>query len=210
MCDLPENTTLPSFMEPLKVSKPKDEYTVSAPTYQPMMDIHPNPYGVPKPTNLPNFAGTQPPPPIFSPNQNMALDYSQQPLPSRDYPRETAGYTQDEQIKANYIPPPKINEDFVTKHEMMNRDSWEETRKKKHRLSKLDKFINEFQTPVFLAMMFFLFQLPAFNSFLFRNFSFLSIYTLDGNLNTYGFVFKSLLFGMSYYFSIQLMDYFMD
>jgi hypothetical protein len=218
--DLPANTSMPSFMEPIKIGKPKDEHTVSAPAYQPIMDIHPNPFGISKPTSPPIFSGSgSQPPPIFA--NSMMPEYSQQPrqpyehfdtqpLPSRDYPRETTGYTQDEQIKPNYIPLPKINEDFISKHETMNRESWEDNRKKKHRLSKLDQLINEFQTPVFLAILFFMFQLPTFNTMLFKYFSFLSIYHLDGNLNTHGFIFKSFLFGMFYYLSIQLMDYFSE
>lgn len=181
-----------SFIEPQKILKPRDENILSAPTYQPLIDVHPNPYGVPKPSSLPNFQ-----------SDNMAL-------PSRDYPRETIGHIQDEEIKVDYIPHPKISKDFISQHDRLNKENWEEHRKKKHRLSKLDHLINEFQTPFFLVLLFLIFQLPTVNSLLFKYFSFLSIYNSDGNLNIYGLVFKSVLFGLFYYLSTKTMDYFSE
>jgi hypothetical protein len=190
--------TIPSFMEPVKTRN--EPTSTTAPTYQPMMDIHPNPYGVPKPNSPPNFSSN----PSYEPEQ-------QHYLPSRDIPRETAGYTQDEQIKVNYIPQPKLtNHDFISEQERYTKENWEERRQKKHRLSKLDFLVNEFQTPLFIAILFFLFQLPAFNSFLYKYFSFLSIYGSDGSLNGYGFVFKSFVFGFFYYFSLKFIDYFSE
>jgi hypothetical protein len=214
--DLPEN--MPHFMEPVKVSKPRDENVVSAPTYQPMMDIHPNPYGIPKPATLPNFSGVPPQQNQFDnqPNQQQfeqqqqSFDYPQQMMPSRDYPRDTGFHTQDEQTRVNYIPRPKMTQDFVLENEKANQEKWEDHRSKKHRLSKLDHLINELQTPFLLAILFFIFQLPTFNSLLFRYFSFLSIYSADGSPNSYGFIFKSALFGFFYYAFIKSMDYFSD
>jgi hypothetical protein len=182
------------FMEPIKVSRPRDENVVSAPTYQPMLDIHPNPYGVPKPATLPNFSQESPP----------------TTMPSRDYPRETLGYTQDEQIKVNYIPPSHHPKDFISHHDRANQENWEDHRKKKYRLSKLDHLINEFQTPFFLTILFLIFQLPAFNRLLFKYFSFLSLYHSDGHLNMTGLICKSVLFGLSYYFSLKTIDYFSE
>jgi hypothetical protein len=185
--------TSSNFLEPQKVSRPRDENAVSMPTYQPMMDVHPNPY-IPKPTNIPDFS---------SPDYGV-------PLPSRDYPRETINYLQDEQIKVDYIPPPKITNDFISRNDRLNQENWDEHRQKKHRLSKLDHLINEFQTPFFLTLLFILFQLPMFNSLFFKYFSFLSIHHSDGNLNMYGIVFKAVLYGLSYYFAIKTMDYFTE
>lgn len=191
--DLPENTTMkmPNFMEPIKVSRPRDENNISSPTYQPMLDIHPNPYGVPKPATLPDFTHDQ-------------------QMPSRDIPRETIGYLQDEQIKVNYIPPPNHTNDYISQYTHDNKEKWDNAQKKKYRLSKLDHLINEFQTSFFLILLFLLFQLPTLNSLLFKYFSFLSIYSSDGNLNTYGLVFKSILFGLFYYLSIKTIDYFCE
>ena len=44
-------------------------------------------------------------------NQNYISEeqLQMQRLPSRDIPRDSAGYIQDEQIKPNYIPPAPIS-----------------------------------------------------------------------------------------------------
>jgi len=185
--DLPEITVnLPSFMEPVKTRN--ENNTTSPPPYQPMMNVHPNPYGIPKPDAPPDF---------------------NHPLPPRDYPRETIGYTQDDQTKVDYIPQPKLTHDFIS-HFDSSKENWENHRKQKHRLSKLDQLINEFQTPFFIALLFLMFQMPTVNSLFFKYFSFLSIYGADGNPNMYGLVFKSWLFGLSYYFALKTIDYFSE
>jgi hypothetical protein len=202
--DLPEN--IPSFMEPIKVSRPKDEQMITAPTYQPMNDIHPNPYGIEKPKTIPDFSSGM----MRNNNNQPDYDFMHQQMPSKDYPRETIGYSQDVQTQPNYIPPVKNRGDFVAQHDAINWENWENHRQKKHRVSKMDQIINEFQTPFFLALLFFMFQLTAFNSFIFKNFAFLSIYNMEGTPNQYGYVFKSVLFSLCYYSSIKLMDYFSE
>jgi len=50
----------------------------------------------------------------------------------------------------------------------------------------------------------FLFQLPMINTMIFKKFSFLSIHTNDGNFNFFGLLFKSIMFGTSYYSMYKL------
>lgn len=195
--DLPENTQYGGLAEPIKVSRPREENSISASTtYQPLLDVYPNPYGVPKPATLPNF--------------NESIPAIHHPLPQRDYPRDSIGYTQDEQIKVDYIPQQKLTNDFISQHNRMNQETWDDHRRKKHRLSKLDQLINELQTPFFITLLFFIFQLPSINSLLFKYFSFLSIHNIDTSLNAYGLIFKSLLFGLAYYFCLKTIDYFSE
>lgn len=202
--DLPinENITMgnvPNFgqqqnpFEPIKTrAEPKSIPSIS---YQPMLDVHPNPF-IPKPNAIPDFAHKE----GFT-------------LPSRDMPRETLPFMQDEQIQADYIPreaPRSSHNDYIDHHEKLNREKWEEMRKHKNRQSKIEYFMTEFQTPFCLAILFFIFQLPTFNSLIFKHFAFLSIYQADGNFNFYGFAFKSLMFGFCYYLCISLMDYLIE
>ena len=73
----------------------------------------------------------------------------------------------------------------------------------------MEDVYNEFQTPLLLAVLYFLFQLPFFRKILFNYMPFL--FLQDGNLNINGFLFKSVLFGLIFYIidkSTQLFDNF--
>jgi hypothetical protein len=61
----------------------------------------------------------------------------------------------------------------------------------------IDDMYNEIQTPLLMAVLYFLFQLPFFKKFLFGYFPVL--FSKDGNLNLYGFSFNSVLFGLLFY-----------
>ena len=61
----------------------------------------------------------------------------------------------------------------------------------------LDDMYNEIQTPLLLAVLYFLFQLPFFRKFLFSYFPIL--FSNDGNFNINGFIFSSVLFGLLFY-----------
>jgi hypothetical protein len=120
-------------------------------------------------------------------------------LPSRDVVIDTATYMNDNQIQANYIPMPKLTKDYILDYEENADKNIVEHEKKKHRENLVDEILSELQLPVFVAVLFFLFQLPIVNTLVFKRFSFLSIYSDDGNFNIYGLVFKSLLFGSLFY-----------
>ena len=67
-----------------------------------------------------------------------------------------------------------------------------------------DNVYEEFRIPFFLIFMYFLFQLPFFRNLLRNYFHFL--FQLDGNYNLLGLISVSILYGMVYYFSIQLVS----
>ena len=123
-------------------------------------------------------------------------------LPSRDIPIDTNSVNNDVQIKPNFIPQ-NNSEDYIknseTAEELLNQNSIEETR-----LDTLDMFYNEFQIPLLLATLYFLFQLPIFKKntkklipFLFSN---------DGNLNLNGNIFNSVLFAILFYVLFKLIN----
>jgi hypothetical protein len=58
---------------------------------------------------------------------------------------------------------------------------------------------DEIQTPILIGVLFFLFQVPFLNALMFKYLGFLKIYSDDGNLNLYGLLFKSILFGVVYF-----------
>jgi hypothetical protein len=70
----------------------------------------------------------------------------------------------------------------------------------------LDDMYNEIQTPLLLAVLYFLFQLPFFRKLLFTYIPFL--FSTDGNLNINGFLFTSLLFGLTFYTINKISWYF--
>lgn len=133
----------------------------------------------------------------------------QQRLPSRDMPIDTTLYSQDEKIVANYIPPPATNvsSDYVRDYERTTEKNTREYEEKKNRENKMNDLFNEFQTPIFIMILFFIFQMPVVNASIFKKFAFLSITNEDGNFNFSGLLCKSILFGGIYYYVTKATNY---
>jgi hypothetical protein len=125
-------------------------------------------------------------------------------LPSRDIPRNTEAIMQDPQVQATYIPPASTN-DYITEEED-NEDIINNYNKKEKYGDSLDQLYDEIQIPLLIAVLYFLFQLPIFKRYLYRFFP--ALFSKDGNINLYGFVFTSALFGMLYYFLSKVMTHF--
>lgn len=171
--------------------------------YMPI-NVHPNPYGVSAQNPImqapPQQVATDKQAPYFSEEQLMQMH--KQRLPSRDIPHDTSSHMHDEQVHPNYIPKSHNKEDYVRKHEDMTERNLHEYQDKNKRRHKLDWVLNEMQTPIFIAILFFFYQLPVVNGFL-KKFSFLSIYSADGNFNLNGLLLKSMMFGSMYYSSMK-------
>ena len=124
-------------------------------------------------------------------------------LPSRDIPMVTTSYINDPEVQPNYVPTKNtVYIDNFEKPEEMVQDY-------NRRVSKdnsLDQFYNELQSPLFLSVLYFMFQLPFFKKNLFTYLPFL--FSLDGNYNIYGFLFTSILFGATSYFFNKIFFYF--
>ena len=127
-------------------------------------------------------------------------------LPSRDIPRTTEAITQDPQIQPNYVPPVQPqHQDYIQKDlEMEN--MIENYNRQMRKSDSLDEIYTEIQTPLLLAVLYFLFQLPVFRKFLFQYFPIL--FSKDGNYNIQGFLFTSILFGIIFYFMVKLTHFF--
>ena len=123
-------------------------------------------------------------------------------LPERDIPRENTHLTQDNQTKPNYIP--EGPDDYIKKYQT-NEVVKEVNKKKEESAKNMDFLYEELQTPLIISLLFFLFQLPVVHKTLIKNIP--KLFKNDGNLNTQGYLFNSLLFGSSYYLLIKGINY---
>ena len=203
--DLPiDNTSLPTITN-------NNQAIQTSPTTYTTINPHPNPYGHPPPSvpapPAPEFQGnsgggyvyppSQPAYPGQGPMQQPPL---QNQLPPRDFPKNQDFYNLDEKIHANYIPPsPPLNNDFIRKYEEEKEKEWKKNVEKKCKSNRIDDVIEKTQIPFIVAILYFIFQLPLVNKYIFKYLSFLSIYNADGNFNIYGLCLKSILFGIVFY-----------
>lgn len=127
-------------------------------------------------------------------------------LPSRDIPMTTSGLSNDPQVIPNYVPPPPRNQmDYIRNYEQTS-DMINNYNKNKQYSNSLDDMYNEIQTPLLIAVLYFLFQLPFFKKFLFNYLPFL--FSNDGNYNLNGFLFTSVAFGILFHSLMKATSYF--
>jgi hypothetical protein len=168
--------------------------------YQPL-NIHQNPYGIPEPTDtqLPML------------NQGGGSGgFSGESMQRAPPPMMNRGFTesfQDEQAIPNHVPSAKLTTDYLREYEDRMVKMTDEHQKEKHRKDLIGSLYDEFQTPILIGVLFFLFQIPIINTLMFKYLSFMKIYNDDGNLNLYGLMFKSLLFGLTYFGFVRLTTY---
>ena len=187
------------------------------------INVHPNPYGVsdqnpimnpPEKINSPqqdmmiNNTATQQVPQYLSEEQReMIMPSQQQRLPSRHIQHDTTQYAQDEQVQPNYIPKEPIKRDYVREYEEFTDRNIQKHEKENERNQQIDDILTDLQVPIFVSILYFMFQLPIINAYIFKRFSFLSIHNDDGNFNFYGLVFKSWIFGSIYYFVTKITNF---
>jgi hypothetical protein len=117
-------------------------------------------------------------------------------LQSRDIPMTTTGISNDPYVQPNYVPMQQQNTDYIRNSEQTS-DMIDDYNRSVHQSDSLDDIYNEIQTPLLLAVLYFLFQLPILRKLLFNYMPF--IFSQDGNLNINGLIFKSILFGLLFY-----------
>jgi hypothetical protein len=152
---------------------------LSIPTTYTPINAHPNPY--------------------LSSN-TIEENVQKNPLPSRDIGMDTEHIVNDNRIKANYIPEMDEHNDYVREYDNLTEEKFINHKRKKHRLNLIDDFLNEFQPTIIVFLLYFISQLPLINSFIYNNFTYFVLE--NGNLNNYGFLFKSFLFSIIYYIAI--------
>ena len=178
------------------------------------INIHPKPFG--NSSQMQNLSSSTPPRIQESGSNNMQLTDEQKmmidntpnkKLPSRDIRIEPIQILQDEQTQINYIPPDDLSNDFVLEYEMNKDKKLKSHEQNKHRTRLIDRIFTEIQTPLLIAILFFIFQMPVINKYLFKYFIFLNVYNQDGNLNIYGMLVKSVFFGLLYYLMVMSSEY---
>ena len=125
-------------------------------------------------------------------------------LPSRDMPNTTNHIAQDPHVQPNYVPPPPQDQRDYIQYAEDNHTIEDEYYETKRRDASLDSMYDELQTPLLLAVLFFLFQLPFFKKYLFTYLPML--FLNDGNYNLYGFIFMSIFFAFVYYILNKTMN----
>jgi hypothetical protein len=126
-------------------------------------------------------------------------------LPSRDIPMNTTGHSNDAQVQPNYIPMQERQTDYIKDYEQTS-DMIDNYNRNVKRSNSLDDMYNEIQTPLLLAVLYFLFQLPFFRRFLFSYFPIL--FSNDGNYNINGYLFSSVLFGLLFHLLNKVTNHF--
>jgi len=123
-------------------------------------------------------------------------------LPSRDIPINPTAVNNDTQIKPNFIPEPQ-NTDYITNSQTPE-DLITQNNKKLNSLDSLDVFYNEFQLPLLVSVLYFLFQLPIFRKTLKKTLP--SLFGNDANPNFYGYLFNSVLFASIFYILVKFVN----
>lgn len=163
--------------DPIVIEKGKGELPNTS--YEPL-DIHPNPY----------LNGITEVPQVSPPNA----------LPSRDIPKNTLQYAQDEATLPNYIPPPASGRRIRFVDEVSD-DQIELYRRKKYRKRIFEDIWEQIQIPLLVALLYFVLSMPffeqLFHSTLYRFLP--ALFTEStGSLSTYGLALKAGLFGAAY------------
>ena len=126
-------------------------------------------------------------------------------LESRDIPQSQTHLTQDAQMKPNYVPAKQQEEDYIgaseTKHEVIQQHI-----EKKRNEDNFDVLFNNLQTPVLLAVLYFIFQLPSVKQTILRLIP--SLFKKDGTPNLYGYIFHASLFAGVYQLLVITLNYF--
>ncbi len=123
-------------------------------------------------------------------------------LPERDIPRENTHLTQDAAVKPNFVP--EAPDDYIKKYQT-NEVVQEVRAKKEKREKQYDFLYDELQGPIIISLLYFLFQLPVVNKTLIKNIP--KLFKNDGNLNTQGYLFSSILFGSCYFLFTKAIDH---
>lgn len=123
-------------------------------------------------------------------------------LPSRDIPTNTNEIHTDVQIKPNFIP--ESNDiDYISNHETQE-DLITQNKKNQYNIDSLDTFYNEFQLPLLVAVLYFLFQLPIFRKTIKNILP--SLFGNDSNPNLNGYMFNSVLFASLFYILVKIVN----
>ena len=133
-------------------------------------------------------------------------------LPARDIPRDSLAMQHDEQIKPNYIPEQQQQQrsiddagsggDYIKRYESSD-DVRRNNRREQNKMDTLETLYTEFQMPILLGVLYFIFQMPAIRAHLLQIIP--SLFNRDGNLNLIGLIATSCTYAVAYYVITKLL-----
>lgn len=127
-------------------------------------------------------------------------------LPSRDIPMVSSQVAMDGEARVNYVPkPPPGQPDYIGNTQTAD-EIIAHSNKIKSREDTMESIYEELQTPLLIAIMFFVFMIPSVRAFIFKSFPMLL--QADGNPTLGGYVYVAALFGLIYYVLNKLMFHF--
>jgi len=115
-------------------------------------------------------------------------------LPSRDIPTNTVHFA-DDQVKPNYVPQQEQS-DYIHNTDT-EQDILARRMKNQNSRDSLEILYDEFQIPIIIGLLYFIFQLPIVKSKVLAILP--SLFNKDGNPNLTGYIINSLFFGIAYY-----------
>jgi hypothetical protein len=126
-------------------------------------------------------------------------------LPSRDIPQTQSHLTQDQHMQPNYVPQELQNIDYITDHQT-NEEIIRRHAQKEQSINNLDNLYNNLQTPILIALLYFMFQLPICRKNIFKFMP--SLFSKDGNPNLMGYIANSAIFACLYFAMTKSIHYF--
>ena len=112
-------------------------------------------------------------------------------LHSRDISMTTDKNVQDLESLPSYIPPDRQQ----SQQYHLDKENDYENDPTDNQINKMKTFYDELQMPLFIAVLYFVFQLPAYKKYVLY---FIPLLSADGNFNLYGYIFNSLFFALFY------------
>ncbi len=124
-------------------------------------------------------------------------------LPSRDIPQEQVHITQDNSIQPNFIPQNGTG-DYIgagqSSEEIIKRNA-----QKTEKTKTIDYLYNDYQVPILIAVLYFIFQLPIIKKTISKILP--PLFFKDGNPNLMGYTFNSIAFATLYYIFNKIILY---
>jgi len=126
-------------------------------------------------------------------------------IPTRDIPMNPNAFTHDEQIRPNYIPDHNADDqrDYIRDHVSMEGIIRDNARSQ-NRMDTIEAIYIDFQIPILLGVMYFIFQMPVFRAQLLHFLP--SMFAADGNFNIVGLTGTSVMFSVCYFIIMKLFN----
>ena len=125
-------------------------------------------------------------------------------LQARDIPQSQEHLTQDAQMRPSFVP--TIDATDYIGFQQSSQEIINDNTNKKRNDDNMDIIYSNLQTPVLLALLYFLFQMPIVKQTTLRSIP--SMFRKDGNPNLSGYIINSVVFAGTYYVLMLILQYF--